>query len=91
MIHNLQPYSITPKHTVGYFFLSCQISIIKSMKTIGTMEIIEIPEEGRRYLIHLDKPDINVLKRVKVNKENENLALGKYYINEDYSYARKGI
>lgn len=71
--------------------MSCQISIIKSMKTIGTMEIIEIPEEGRRYLVHLDKPDINVLKRVRASKENENLALGKYYINEDYSYARKGI
>lgn len=55
------------------------------------MEIIEIPDEGRRYLVHLDKPDINVLKRVRASKENEKLALGKYYINEDYSYARKGI
>ena len=75
-----------------FYFLVMQLSIIKSMKNyIGTMEIIEIPEEGRRYLVHLDKPDINVLKRVRANKENENLALGKYYINEDYSYARKGI
>ena len=71
--------------------MSFRFSIIKSMKTIGTIEVIDIPEEGKRYLVHLDKPDINVLKRVKANKENENLALGKYYINEDYSYARKGI
>ena len=87
----MQPYGITPELYRRVFFLSFRFSIIKSMKTIGTMEIIEIPEEGRRYLVHLDKPDINVLKRVKANKENENLALGKYYINEDYSYARKGI
>lgn len=56
------------------------------MNYIGKLEIIMVPEEGKRYLIHLNKPDITVLKRIKSDKKINNLPLGKYNITEDYEY-----
>lgn len=53
---------------------------------IGTIEVIHVPEEGRRYLIHLNKPDIKVLKHIKADKKIDSLRLGKYHITEDYEY-----
>lgn len=69
-----------------------QLSIIISMKNyIGTIEVITVPEEGKRFLIHLNKPDINLLKKVKGNRENDNLPVGKYYITEDFRYESQRI
>lgn len=50
-----------------------------------------VPEEGKRFLIHLNKPDINLLKKVKGNRENENLPVGKYYITEDFRYESQRV
>ena len=55
---------------------------------IGKLEIINVPEEGRRYLIHLNEPNITVLKKVRSDKKLESLPLGKYRITEDYEYVR---
>ena len=56
---------------------------------LGTLEIIKVPEEyGRRYCVHLNKPDIVVLKRIKADKKLSDLPLGKYYITKDYNYER---
>ena len=56
---------------------------------LGTLEIIKVPEEeGRRYCIHLNKPDILVLKKIKADKRLNDLSLGKYKITEDYNYER---
>ena len=58
---------------------------------IGIIEVIMVPEEGKRFLIHLNKPDINLLKKVKGNRENENLPVGKYYITEDFGYESQRV
>ena len=75
-----------------FYFLVKQLSIIKGMKNyIGIIEVIIVPEEGKRFLIHLNKPDINLLKKVKRNRENENLPVGKYYITEDFRYESQRV
>ena len=54
---------------------------------LGTLEIIKVPEEeGRRYCIHLNKPDVLVLKKIKADKKLDELPLGKYQITDDYNY-----
>lgn len=58
---------------------------------IGIIEVVIVPEEGKRFLIHLNKPDINLLKKVKMNRENENLPVGKYYITEDFRYESQRV
>ena len=56
---------------------------------LGTITIIEEPETGTRYMIHLNKPDIHVLKQVKTHDEYKSLPPGKYIIREDFTYERK--
>ena len=81
-----------PEYCAVFYFLVKPLSIIKSMKNyIGTIEVIIVPEEGKRFLIHLNKPDINLLKKVKGNRENENLPVGKYYITEDFRYESQRV
>lgn len=53
---------------------------------IGKLEVIEVPEEGKRFLIHLNKPDVTVLKRIKADKKLNNLPLGKYDITDEYQF-----
>lgn len=56
---------------------------------LGTLEIIKVPEEeGRRYCIHLKKPDVVTLKKIKADKKLNDLQLGKYNITENYNYER---
>lgn len=56
---------------------------------LGTITIIEELETGTRYMIHLNKPDINVLKQVKAHDSYKSLPPGKYVIKEDFTYERK--
>ena len=55
---------------------------------LGTLEIIEVPEEGKRFCIHLKKPDITVLKKIRADKRLNELPLGKYNITKDYEYLK---
>ena len=56
---------------------------------IGTITIAEEPDGGIRYMIHLNKPDIKVLKQVKAHDSYKLLPPGKYVIREDFTYDRK--
>lgn len=63
---------------------------------IGTVEVVNIPEEGVRYLIKLDYKKVEVAKavgligRIKTEVNRKNLTPGKYNIIEagELSYER---
>ena len=56
--------------------------------SIGTLEIVII-DDARRYKIHLNKPDIEVLHHIKNDKKLNDLKPGCYIIKGDYTYECK--
>ena len=65
------------------------------MKTIGTLEVIEIPDEGKRFLIHLSndikrdvKKSVNIIGKIRTDMKTQPLSIGKYSVSEDFKYER---
>ncbi len=59
------------------------------MKIIGSLEIVQMPgEEGRRYCIRLDNPNIDDLKEIKFRCKKEDLELGLYNVFDDFNFEK---
>lgn len=58
------------------------------METIAKIEVVYVEDEGLRKLIHLTKPDINILKKIKSLNDFKNLQEGKYRVLENFNFER---
>lgn len=58
------------------------------MNEIAKIEVIYVENEGLRKLVHLTKPDINILKKIKSSEEYKNLQKGRYRVLENFTFER---